>query len=235
MFQFLYLEKFVIYKSVIIFFLLIFSAKKFIAPILTSPVDEIDIDNIFNSQLSSVIARSPNFSQTKTPNCFQVPILPKKSNSALQRQLNKSTTVAPLPKSFQDQLNKVDEVVSLGKRTSDQKLIHEKSFYDSRFFDTLQTNHKQSSDSSNFVSKTPKQSHISSLYASKKESFDMDIITNSDDEYQGEIYGPSLQTPNRITLPSIVVPNNYLKSEEQLRSIDEIRILLFSFISFPYL
>lgn len=200
------------------------SGKKFVAPVLKSKINDIDFDNFLESQVPSVLSPPSGFSPKQTPKCFQVPTYPDKSGyDSLVSPKNFSIDSTP-SLSFMEKLNNVERLVNQSRGI--HKTLKDNMFTTSKSCASFEDNSKCSPLPVDTIPGTPKRNKFSNVYPSKQERFEIGVIANSDDEYNISIHQPNLQTPNKITLPRIQTSDGNSKSGEQLRSIDEIRILI---------
>ena len=188
--------------------------------------DKLDIDNIFNSQLNSSfsVAASPPLAPYKKPTCFQVPFLQEKADSSTKTRVNKSF---PCNSAFNSEnMSKVESFINRATGSSGQT-INSHKLKQGRSNSALSNNKRllhQKPAPVSIIPETPKVEKFSSA-SSVFNTSDLDIIENSDEEYKGEIYGPCLQTPGKLTLPPISTSGGRTRDGVQLRSVEEIRIL----------
>ena len=212
----------------------VFSERKFVAPVLKFQPSGLDIDNIFNSQQPSTFSAGTKqtFVSQKNPRCFEVPFVAKTS-APQPRPKNPIPHFSSHAELSSENASKVESFIQKVGGASGHTV--KSNFKNLNPRNPLLRNDSPAHFSNldflpsqlGIVPETPKLDKFSSHDLSSTRP---DIIEDSVDECKGEINGPCLQTPGNLTLPPIINPGGGrgIKDGVQLRSVEEIRILLFN-------
>ena len=154
--------------------------------------------------------------------CFQVPILPKKYDVASHRQ----SMVTPTRDNFlTENVNRVEKFINkMTGGTLGQKINATPDYKSLGYSRHQNASPNHCSWSNDIIPESPTVDKFSSVADS---SLVGDIICDSEEEYKGAVFGPALHSPAKLKLPPIQTLGDNEKDGVQLRSVEEIRILLF--------